>query len=220
MGSPDGEGYDDERPRHEVAVEPFLLGRHPVTQAQWARLMGPPLSRFRGDRLPVDGVSWRQAREFCRRLSAATGRAYRLPTEAEWEYACRAGSTALFWFGDTPTTDLVNYNGTFAYGRGATGAYRHTTTAAGTFPPNAFGLCDMHGNLWEWCADAWHYNYEGAPSDGAAWDGGSDQPQADWGVLRGGSWHDEPASCRSAVRLRYRRSEGDELVGFRVAASL
>ncbi len=217
MGAPEGEGYDDERPRHEVSVEPFLLGRYPVTQAEWERLMGPPPSRFRGGRLPVDGVSWRLAREFCRRLSAATGRAYRLPSEAEWEYACRAGSTGPFCFGDTLTTDLANYTGAFVYGRGAIGVYRHTTTAVGCLPPNAFGLCDMHGNLWEWCADAWHDRYEGAPSDGAPWEA---DPGSVCGVLRGGSWHDEPASCRSAVRLRYRRSEGDELVGFRVAADL
>lgn len=219
MGSPGGEGYDDERPRHEVAVEPFLIGRYPVTQAEWERLMGPPRSRFRGDRLPVDGVSWRQASEFCRRLSAATGRAYRLPSEAEWEYACRAGSTSPFCFGDTLTTDLANYNGDFVYGRGRRGVYRHTTTAVGSFPPNAFGLFDTHGNVWEWCADAWHDGYEGAPSDGTPWGSAPDLPGADWGVARGGSWHDEPASCRSAVRLRYRRSEGDEFVGFRVAAS-
>ncbi len=220
MGSPEGEGYDDERPRHEVSVEPFLIGRYPVTQAEWERLMGPPRSRFRGDRLPVEGVSWRLALEFCRRLSAATGRVYRLPSESEWESACRAGSTAPFCFGDTLATDLANYNGTFVYGRGAKGLYRHTTTAVGTFPPNAFGLCDMHGNLWEWVADAWHACYDGAPTDGMPWAADPDSPRASWGVLRGGSWHDEPASCRSAVRLRSRRSEGDELVGFRVAASL
>jgi formylglycine-generating enzyme required for sulfatase activity len=220
MGSPDGEGYDDERPRHEVSVEPFLIGRYLVAQAEWEKLMGLPPSRFRDDRLPVDGVSWRLAREFCRRLSAATGRAYRLPSEAEWEYACRAGSTGPFCCGETLATDLANYNGAFVFGRGAKGVYRHTTTAVKSLPPNAFGLCDVHGNLWEWCADAWHDGYDGAPSDGTPWDTDPDPPKADWGVLRGGSWHDEPASCRSAVRLRYRRSEGDELVGFRVAASL
>ena len=109
MGSPDGQGYDDERPRHEVSVEPFLIGRHPVTQAQWRRVMGPPRSRFQGDRLPADGVSWRLARELCRRLSEATGRGYRLPGEAEWEHACRAGSAAPFCFGDTLTTEVANY---------------------------------------------------------------------------------------------------------------
>jgi formylglycine-generating enzyme required for sulfatase activity len=215
MGSPPGQGYDDERPRHRVAVGPFLLGRYPVTQEQWTALMGENPSRFKGARLPVENVSWERGREFCRRLTRQTGRPYRLPTEAEWEYACRAGTTTPFAYGETLTTDLANYCGEHTYADGPPGPYRHTTTEVGSFPPNAFGLCDMHGSVWEWCADAWHAGYLGAHGDGRAREPGA---EPSLGVLRGGSWHDPPELCRSAARLRFRRHEGDEFAGLRVAA--
>jgi formylglycine-generating enzyme required for sulfatase activity len=216
MGSSARQGYEDEHPQHRVTVAPFWLARDLITQAQWQAVMGKvPLCRNVGPARPVDTVSWDAAQQFCRRLAKLTGRPYRLPTEAEWEYACRAGSTTAFNTGPTLSTDQANYNGTFSYG-GAPGVYRHVTTEAGTFLPNDFGVRDMHGNLWEWCADAWHDDYEGAPADGRAWEAGG---TASYRVVRGGSWHDTPDVCRSAARLRALAAEGDDILGFRVALS-
>jgi formylglycine-generating enzyme required for sulfatase activity len=203
MGSPPGEGYADERPQRRVEVARFRLGKCPITQAEWTPVMGENRSRFKGDRLPVENVSHTQAVEFCRRLSELAGALYRLPTEAEWEYACRAGTKTPFAWGPTISTDQANYCGEHVYAAGLHGIYRHATTPAGSFPANAFGLHDMHGNVWEWCADLW-------------------QPDGDpaFGVVRGGSWHDPPDLCRSAARLRVRRSEGDDWIGLRVAAEM
>ena len=213
MGSPKGYGYDDERPQHHVTVAPFLMGRYPITQEQWKAVMeSSPPYRCQGARRPVDRVSWNDAQEFCKRLSAKTGQVYRLPSEAEWEYACRARTTTPFYCGETITTDLANYCGEHTYRQESKGLYRHETLDVGSLTPNAFGLYDMHGNLWEWCADAWHENYVGAPTDGRAWDtGGASQR-----VVRGGSWHEPPDLCRSATRLKFDPSEPDDLVGFRV----
>ncbi|MCW5850132.1 MAG: formylglycine-generating enzyme family protein [Anaerolineae bacterium] len=213
MGSLGG-GDEDEHPQHRVTVAPFLLGQYPVSQAQWQALMGGNPSRFKGPTRPVDNVSWRDARRFCERLSRRTGRHYDLPSEAQWEYACRAGSATPFAYGPTLTTDLANYNGEFTYRGGPRGVYRHVTTEAGSFPPNVFGLYDMHGNVWEWCADPWHASYAGAPSDSRVWTSGGDPKQR---VARGGCWHDTPEVCRSATRLKYPLDEGDEILGFRVA---
>src|SRR5207244_4203738 len=132
-------------------------------------------SKFKGDDSPVDGVSWEDAEEFCARLSHRTGRTYRLPSEAEWEYACRAGTTTPFHFGMTIMPDMVNYDGTKPYGKGPKGAYRQHTMPVGNYgPANAFGLYDMHGNVAEWTQDAWHDSYAGAPANGSAWEQGSD----------------------------------------------
>jgi len=214
MGSRAGHGYDDECPQHGVKVSSFLMGKHPVTQGQWAAVMGwiPPY-RCTGARRPVDSVSWDDARTFCERLSERTGRAYRLPSEAEWEYGCRAGTTTPFTFGETITTDLANYVGEHIYRSEPKGIYRHETTEVGSFPPNAFGLYDMHGNVWEWCADAWHDNYGGAPADGSVWESRVGSLR----VLRGGCWHDPPGLCRSAARLKHVPHEGEDFFGFRVA---
>jgi formylglycine-generating enzyme required for sulfatase activity len=215
MGSPERQGFDDEHPQHRVAVASLLVGRFPVTQEQWLAVMGAaPRCRFAGPGRPVDNVSWDAALEFCGQLAKATGRDYRLPSEAEWEYACRAGSTAPFAFGYTLTSELANYNGEFTYAAEPKGVYRHVTTEAGAFPPNAFGIHDMHGNLWEWCADPWHESYRGAPADGRVWE---TEGHPSLRVLRGGSWHDTPDVCRSAVRLKLPRGEGDDICGFRVA---
>jgi formylglycine-generating enzyme required for sulfatase activity len=215
MGSFGKQGYDDERPQHRVTVGPFWLGRYPITQAQWRAVMGTnPSGRFKGDQRPVDNVSWQDAHRFCERLSRRTGHACHLPTEAQWEYACRAGTTTPFSFGETLTTGIANYNGEFTWRSGPRGLYRHVTTDVGSFPPNAFGLCDMHGNVWEWCADAWHESYEGAPGDGRAWQAGGDPACR---VARGGCWHDTPDVCRSPARLKLAANEGDEFGGFRVA---
>lgn len=213
MGSGGAVGYADERPQHRVTVGPFLMGKYPVTQAQWEAVMGPHTGRFHGARCPVDNVSWHDASRFCEQLSQRVGRDYRLPSEAQWEYACRAGAASPFSFGETLSTELANYNGEFTYRAEPKGVYRHVTTDVGNFPPNAFGLFDMHGNVWEWCADSWHISYEGAPADGNVWRSGGERG---FRVARGGCWHDTPDVCRSAARLRLKAREGDEIVGFRV----
>jgi formylglycine-generating enzyme required for sulfatase activity len=136
-----------------------------------------------------------------------------LPSEAEWEYACRAATTTPFACGATITPDLANYVGEFSYRAGPTGVYRHGTTDVGSFPPNAFGLYDMHGNVWEWCADAWHDDYTGALADGSFWESRNDSAR----VLRGGCWHDPPDLCRSAARLRSEPQAGEDFFGLRVA---
>ncbi|MBD1853198.1 SUMF1/EgtB/PvdO family nonheme iron enzyme [Cyanobacteria bacterium FACHB-502] len=222
IGSPPDEGDDDERPQYPVTVKPFLMGKYAVTQSQWRVVAGfPKVSRdleldpshFKGDNRPVEQVSWHAALEFCARLSKATKHEYRLPSEAEWEYACRAGTTTPFHFGETIITDLANYNSDYTYASAPEGVFRKQTTDVGTFTPNAFGLYDMHGNVWEWCLDHWHENYEGAPSDGSAWIAGGD---SSYRLLRGGSWSKIPRNCRSANRLRRSPVEGDYFVGFRV----
>lgn len=222
MGSPESELYrSSHKTQHTVHVSSFLMGKYPVTQAQWKavaalpqieRELDPDPSHFKGENRPVESVSWYDAAEFCRRLSAHTGRTYRLPSEAEWEYACRAGTTTPFYFGRTLTTDLANYDGTHTYGRGPKGEYREQTTEVGSFPANAFGLCDMHGNVWEWCEDRWHDSYEGAPTDGSAWLSDGDEER----VLRGGSWPDLSRSCRSASRGGLRPDNDGFDLGFRV----
>lgn len=141
--------------------------------------MGNNPSRFKGEKRPVERVSWKDAVEFCQKLSALTGETYRLPSEAEWEYACRAGTTTPFYFGKTITSDLVNYDGNYPYGSGPKGTYRKETTEVGQFPPNAFGLYDMHGNVQEWCADTYHDSYQGAPTDGSVWEKG-EKTSASW----------------------------------------
>jgi len=215
MGSPGRQGYDDERPQHGVSVAPFLMGQYPITQAQWRAVMGAlPQCRCHGEQCPVDSISWDEAMAFCARLTGRTGRVYGLPSEAQWEYACRAGTTTPFYYGETITTEVANYCGVHTYGAGPAGPYRHQTIDVGSFPPNAFGLYDMHGSIWEWCADPWHSDYVGAPSDGRAWESAE---RAWYHVARGGSWHDGPDLARSAARLRAPASGGDELMGFRVA---
>jgi serine/threonine protein kinase len=202
MGSPKREQgrRPDEGPQHQVTVPGFFIGKYEITQAQYQAIMGNNPSDFREAKRPVERVSWNEAVEFCKRLSQKTGHTYRLPSEAEWEYAVRAGTTTAFYFGETITTNLVNYNGNYTYAAEPKGQNRQQTTNVGSFPPNAFGLYDMHGNMWEWCADHWHENYIGAPTDGSAW---VDENNNDGRlrVQRGGSWYGNPEVCRSAVRL-------------------
>ena len=222
MGSANGQGDDGERPQHSVSLKPFLMGKYPITQAQWKVVAAMPQiaqdmqadpSNFKGDSLPVEQVSWDDAVEFCQRLSKHTNREYRLPSEAEWEYACRAKTITPFHFGETLTADLANYRANEIYGDGPKGPYREKTTNVGSFPANAFGLYDMHGNVWEWCQDHWHENYAGAPTDGSAWLSTDENAKR---LLRGGSWYVCPAVCRSAVRLRVARDYRSYYVGFRV----
>ena len=227
MGSPENEeGYhSSESPQHQVIVPPFFMGKYPVTQKQWQAVaalkkvkidLESDPSKFKGDNLPVEMVSWDGVQEFCARLSQRTNKAYRLPTEAEWEYACRAGTTTPFYFGETISTDLANYDGNSTYGSGVKGEYRKQTTDVGNFPANPFGLYDMCGNIWEWCEDEWHENYINAPTNGSAWLDGSDE---DIRLLRGGSWLNDPWYCRSANRYRLRRVDRYYILGFRLAMS-
>jgi eukaryotic-like serine/threonine-protein kinase len=213
IGSFKGKGYDDERPQNRVSAAAFMLGQYAVTQAHWQAVMGKHSSRFNGDSLPVDNISWNDAVKFCERLSKTIGQVFKLPSEAQWEYACRAGSQAAFHFGETMTTDVANYNGEFAFNAEPKGIDWHVTTPVDTFDPNAFGLCDMHGNVWEWCADVGRDTYDGAPTDGRAW---TTQGEQTYRVARGGCWHHTPDVCRSAARLRDGATEGDEFTGFRV----
>jgi formylglycine-generating enzyme required for sulfatase activity len=233
MGSPSDEidNYSDEQPQHEVAVPSFFMARTPITQAQWRAVAAypkvgidlvPDPSNFKGDRRPVEQVSWDEAIEFCQRLSQRTDRPYRLPSESEWEYACRTGTTTPFHFGETLSDELANYCAQDrenegdqykgVYGRGLLGQYRQETTEVGQFPANPFGLYDMHGNVLEWCEDFWHDSYEGAPIDGSAWvenDQKNDQ-------MRGGSWNVIPRHCRSACRDYISRVDRLNGFGFRV----
>ncbi|MFN6203191.1 MAG: formylglycine-generating enzyme family protein, partial [Acidobacteriota bacterium] len=168
---------------------------------------------FKGDDLPVERVSWDDVQEFCRKLEALTGRKFRLPTEAEWEYAARAGTTTPFAFGASLSSEQANFNGNYPYGGAQKGVYREKTTTVGRFNPNQFGLYDMHGNVWEWVEDIWHGNYEGAPTDGSAWVSGSNSSRR---VLRGGSWGVNGVFCRSAVRGHITPDTRYDKVGFRV----
>jgi eukaryotic-like serine/threonine-protein kinase len=218
MGSSDYEQKhsSDESPQHRVTIQPFFMGKFVVTQAQYQAIMGNNPSRFQGANLPVEQVSWDKVVEFCKKISQKTGRNYRLPSEAEWEYACRAGTTTPFYFGETITTELANYNGNNTYGSAPKGIYRQETTEVGKFPPNAFGLYDMHGNVWEWCQDNWNDNYNGAPTNGSAWLNGNDNRK----LLRGGSWYNNPGNCRGANRDYNTRDNRSSFYGFRVVLSL
>ena len=239
MGSPEGEEdrSEEEGPVHRVRLEEFLIGRTPITQAQWRavaqwepregerweRELNLNPSRFQPggdtrllkddaftDDRPVEQVSWHHAMEFCSRLSQRTGRHYILPSEAQWEYACRAGTTTPFAFGESLSDELANYDG-------------EHTTPVGSFPANAWGLHDMHDNVWEWCLDHWHDSYEGAPTDGSAWLNSTETNNSEMAkgeiemrLLRGGSWSYGPRSCRSAYRLHIHPDGPNDNIGFRV----
>ena len=218
MGSPENEveRFSDESPQHEVTVPGFFIGKYQLTQLQYQTIMGTNPSYFKGDNRPVEGVCWEDAVKFCQKLNHRTLGNYRLPSEAEWEYACRAGTKTPFHFGDNVTTDLVNYNGNYPYSSAPKGKYREQTTDVGIFPPNAFGLYDMHGNVWEWCEDERHENYINAPTDGSSWQSRISLGQK---VLRGGCWHDYARYCRSACRLKSPCCSRNYFYGFRVVLS-
>ena len=212
MVSPIREGDFHEKPQHEIIIQPFLMSKYLITQAQWREIASLPKiernlqlepSYFIGDdRRPVERISWYDAVEFCQRLSKKTGKEYRLPSEAEWEYACRAGTTTQYHFGDKITDKLANY-----------GKNLDKTTVVGKYPPNAFDLYDMHGNVWEWCQDDWYKNYEDAPNDGKA----CILVYSTRKVMRGGSWYSSPRDCRSAFRLSNNSIDKFNNIGFRVA---
>ncbi|MGH9832697.1 MAG: SUMF1/EgtB/PvdO family nonheme iron enzyme [Blastocatellia bacterium] len=212
--------YTRETPRHRVAVSSFFMGKHPVTQAQWMEVMGnlPEISDdLRGDDRPVVMVSWEEAVEFCRELSRRTKRQYRLPTEAEWEYACRAGTNTPFAFGQNINPEVVNYAGSQPYGSASQGTYRQKTVPVGSLGvANVFGLYDMHGNVWEWCSDWYSSSYyeecrkQGMVTDPQGPATGSDR------VYRGGGWYFHAVLCRSAYRINDAPGFRDDGVGFRL----
>ena len=209
-----------------MTVPTFFIGKYEVTQAQWQIITRLPRvnlnlvtdpSEFKGNHRPVEQVSWEEAVEFCARLSRATGREYRLPTEAEWEYACRAGTTTQFAFGDTITAEVVNYNGSFPFRRAPIGTYRGGTTDVGSLGvANRFGLYDMHGNVFEWCLDSWHDSYDGAPTDGSAWGRDGDGRR----VIRGGKWSEISYGSISANRSWNLPGNRDSGLGFRVVTAV
>ena len=233
MGSPDDEPerFDDESPQHEVVIPyGFFMGCYPVTQSQWRvvaalpqvnRKLNAEPSNFDGGYRPVESINWHEAVEFCNRLNQYFDSRspdfrdyeYRLPSEAEWEYACRAGTTTPFHFGSMITTEVASYSGD-SYADGPSGKGPEETTPVTLFNhANRFGLSDMHGNVDEWCLDHWHENYDDAPKDGSAWLEGGD---SDHRVLRGGSWSDAPRSCRSAARSHFTPGYQVDFIGFRV----
>ncbi|MBH8550956.1 SUMF1/EgtB/PvdO family nonheme iron enzyme [Nostocaceae cyanobacterium CENA357] len=227
MGSPDDEAkrFDAESPQHLVTIKPFFIGKFPVTQAQWRavaelplinRNLDPEPANFKGINRPVEQVSWDDAVEFCARLCQKTERNYRLPSEAEWEYACRARTTTPFHFGETLTPNLASYNNNSTYSAGVQGTNYGQTIPVGSFPANAFGLYDMHGLVWEWCADHWHENYKGAPCDSSVWLSKDDSQSR---LIRGGSWKSSARLCRSSYRSWNPQDGRGNILGFRVAVS-
>jgi len=225
-----------EKPIHIVNIKPFFLGKYPITQVQYYAVTGEDPSHFKGFTLPVEKVSWDMAQNFCQKLSEITGHKFRLPSEAEWEYAARAGTTTPFYCGETISTDLANYDGNYIYANGLRGVYREKTTDVGSFSPNPFGLYDIHGNVWEWCEDSWHTNYEGVPTDGSAWvtndenynrkilpDGSAwvtNDENCNTRIMRGGSWCSNPYDCRVAFRVSFYRAVIVNGIGFRVSCEV
>jgi uncharacterized protein (TIGR02996 family) len=196
MGSPpDEEDRVEDETQHRVTLtQGFFLGVHPVTQAQWQAVLGSNPNCFQGENLPVDSVLWEDCQEFCQKLGEQDGQHYRLPTEAEWEYACRAGTTTPFHFGATINTDQATYDGCYTSGQSKTGDDRKKTTPVGRFPANAWGLFDMHGNVYAWCQDAYGQYGDKDATDPLKNDGVAR-------VLRGGSYLTSPSGCRAASRL-------------------
>lgn len=231
-----------ETPQHEVKIPAFAIGCYPITQEQWQivarwekvnRELDPNPSQFQDDyqaiarwQRPVESISWEDAREFCARLSRKTQKDYRLPTEAQWEYACRSviaqnltveewnrKHNRSFHFGDKISPDLANYNGNYIYGKNIRGKDRNQTTPVGHFKiTNNWGLYDLHGNVWEWCEDDYHSSYQGAPTDGSAWLSGGNSVK----ILRGGSCFLSPRYCRSACRAWDTMSDRGSGFGLRV----
>jgi uncharacterized protein (TIGR02996 family) len=216
MGNPPNEEWHrDEETQHQVTLtKGFWMGVYPVTQAQWQAVTGNNPGHFKGDDRPVENVSWEDCQAFCEQLSKRDGTRHQSPTESQWEYACRAGTTTPFYFGRTISTDQANYNGNHTYGKGKKGVYRQQTTPVRSFPPNAWGLFDMHGNVYEWCQD-WYGPY---PNGDLKDPKGENSGEAR--VLRGGSWFNGPAVCRAACRHWDAPANRDGLYGCRVLLRL
>lgn len=212
-----------ETPVHTVAVESAFISKTLITQRQWRKVSALPKIRrdlksnpsyFKGDDRPVESVSWLDASEFCDRLSKLSGKTYSVPSEALWESACRANTTTPFSFGSTVTSEHANYSNAHSYASEDTGLPLRETTDVERFLPNAYGLYDMHGNVWEWCSDTWHETYRGAPKIARSWSNGGDSRRR---VVRGGSWADEPSKLRSASRSGYASTSLNRIIGFRVS---
>lgn len=198
-----------EMPQHRVAVPGFAIAKTPITQEQWQSVMGTNPSHFSSPSRPVENVSWWEAVEFCDRLSKMTGKFYRLPTEAEWEYACRAGSQTLYSFSNSKL--LLRSYGWYTWNAA------NKTQPVGKKSANAWGLKDLHGLVWEWCEDTWHENYKSCPTNGSAWTGGGNNTKR---VVRGGAWYSLADECRSASRFCYHTKFRYFSIGFRVVTSL
>lgn len=229
MGSPPDEKERDaaEGPQHPVWIgHRFAIGRYALTFEEYEHFCEqinrekPADEGWGRRRRPVINVSWHDAQAYVEWLWRETRQPYRLPSEAEWEYACRAGTTTPFSFGETVTPSQVNYDGNYTYAGGAKGVYRKRTVEVGSLPANAWGLHEMHGNVWEWLEDVWHGSYSGAPTDGSAWTDGEGKTSSGERVLRGGSWSRSPGDCRSAYRIRYVPGPRSSYRGFRVARTL
>jgi sulfatase modifying factor 1 len=217
MGSPKEEKQrQDNETQHKVTLtKGFYMGVYAVTQEQYETVMGNNPSQFKGEKnLPVETITWDDCQEFIKKLREKDKKAYRLPTEAEWEYACRAGTTTPFHFGETISTDQANYYGEAVYGIGKNGVWRKKTTPVGSFPANAFGLHDMHGNVWQWCQD-WYGDY---PQKDVVDPQGPEK--GDSRVLRGGSWGHVPRLCRSAFRFKQVPDYRNGICGFRLCYSV
>jgi len=218
MGLPrHGQAIYYETPQHHVTVPGFYMGKYEVTQAQWRAVMGTEPFGFKGDDLPAESISWDDAVTFCRRLSEMTGLEYRLPSEAEWEYACRAHKNTAFDSGDSIGSRQANFNGGYPYGTAPPSDYLQRTTPVGFYSANGFGLFDMHGNVEEWVADTFHVDYEGAPVDGSAWVGGGDEK---YRMQRGGSWKSAGERLRRGAREFATPETSTDSAGFRVVLVL
>ena len=224
MGASEDERGSDqtERPQHLVTVNSFFIGKYPITQEQWRTLsyLEPVKHEFKTraskeSNFPMERVSWFDAIEFCARLSKSTGKKYRLPSEAEWEYACRAKTNTLFHYGEAINNELCNYR----IDDNRPQKYCNKLTIVGDFPPNAFGLYDMHGNVWEWCKDHWHGNYNQAPNNGSAWLE-NNVNHNHYRLRRGGSWRSNALNCRSAYRNGSSPHIRNLNVGLRVVCDL
>lgn len=214
----DGSCGSDETPPHKVQLRGFELGKTEVTQAQWQAVMGSNPSNFKncGDNCPVENVSWDEVQTFISKLNAQTGKTYRLPSEAECEYAARAGSNSMYPWGQEASHGYANYGVDAGWGGLAQGRDKWVNTApVGSFPANGFGLHDMIGNVWEWVQDGYHSDYNGAPTDGSVWSGATERR-----VLRGGSWSGNPQNVRAANRNFYAASDRNDYIGFRLARTL
>jgi formylglycine-generating enzyme required for sulfatase activity len=243
MGSPENEPEREswekgtESPQHSVTIaKPFAVGRHAVTRGQFAAFVNntrhkverahpsefDPKGPWRNpgfaqdDNHPVVCVNWHDAKDYAAWLAQATGKPYRLLSEAEWEYCCRGGTATPFWWGSSITPAQANYGGDNIYkGGGSKGEYRKATVPVGSFAANAWGLYQVHGNVWEWCEDPWYNSYNGAPTDGSPWGGGAIRR-----VVRGGSWKDYPGVLRSAIRTGIAGDYRYNYLGFRLARTL
>jgi formylglycine-generating enzyme required for sulfatase activity len=227
MGSHDEErnAHISEFPQHQVSINSFFIGKHPIIQKQWKAVACLPqidrplvvdCSKFKGDNYPVEQVCWEDAIEFCNRLSQKTGSYYRLPSEAEWEYACRAGTVTSFHCGEILIPDLANYQD-YKDPNSSREVFHNRTTPVDNFKyANAFGLYNMHGLVWEWCMDTWHDSYKRAPNDGKPWNDNKDKQLH---AIRGGSWADPSGNCRSASRKKARSDERASYLGFRIVCT-